>query len=113
MGNWAVWGRRVMIDPQLKEMLNQSGYFQLREIPGHGLCGVCRFIFTVAIVCGINSVGYRYRYCYPDALSANMAYDEWDGEGHPPGNWIKRKGEGGDLANPNMDDAEISRKAVR
>lgn len=84
--------------------LKSMGYIGEKDTDEHGVCAVSpHFIYTVAIVCGINEVGYRYRYCYPTLLDAMSAFNDWDGCGHPPGNWIKRKGEGGDLPNPNGD----------
>lgn len=56
-------------------------------------------LHTVAIVVGLDEGGYRYRYCYEYQQEAIWALMFWDGHGHPPGNWIKRKGEGGDLLN--------------
>ena len=44
---------------------------------------------------------YDYRYMYATEGEAVEACVKWDGEGHPPGNWIKRKGGGPDLDNPN------------
>lgn len=78
------------------------GYFEPREIEGQGLCALAPMMFTVGLACGIGAISYRYRYCYPTASEARHALKVWDGKGHPPGSWIKRKGEGGDLINPDI-----------
>jgi hypothetical protein len=41
---------------------------------------------------GLDEIGYRTRFCYPDFLSASLALSQWDGRGDPPGPWIKEKG---------------------
>lgn len=76
------------------------GYKYAREIPAQGLCGLMRFMFTVAIVCDITDTGYSYRYCFDCTTDAYSAFEKWDGKGHPGHLWIKRKGQGGDLSNP-------------
>ena len=90
----------------LKEYLEAEGYSQIKHIEGLGLCGIRPFIYTTAIVVGLNETGYKYRYCYPKnrALECVMALHVWDGKGDPQGNWIKRKGEGGDFDNPNFEE---------
>ena len=88
-----------MINERMQKVLDENGYFEAREIEGQGICALQMFIYTVGIVCGIDEVGRRYRYCYPNLLEAKTAFQEWDGQGHPTGKWIKRKGEGGDILN--------------
>jgi hypothetical protein len=41
--------------------------------------------------------GYKGRYCYPSFAEAKSALLIWDGVGHPPGEWIKYKGEDGEF----------------
>lgn len=90
------------MDAQLQQALRENRYFQLREIEGQGVCGLQQMLFTVGLFCHLDRTGYKYRYCYPTLLDANAAIQEWDGEGHPPGPWIKRKGQGGDMPNPEL-----------
>jgi hypothetical protein len=80
----------------LKEYLITQDYFDLKEIPGQGMCGLLRMLFTVGLVVGIEEHGYRGRYCYDSLAEAKSALNEWDGTGDPNYNWIKWKGEGGD-----------------
>lgn len=89
-----------MITEKMQKILDENGYFEAKEIEGHGICALERFMFTIAISCGLDETGRQYRYCYPNLLEAVIAFDEWDGKGHPPGPWIKRKGLRGDLRNP-------------
>jgi len=81
-----------------EEFKNQmeEGYVMLKELPGRGICALQKFLFTVAIVWGINTTGYRGRWCYGSYMEAAVAFSEWDGNGDPPRNWIKYKGEGGE-----------------
>lgn len=83
--------------------LEKEGYREIREVPGRGLCGLFNFMFTLGLVVGLDSVGYKFRYCYPHekAFEAIVALKLWDGIGDPSGSWIKRKGDGGDFLNPN------------
>lgn len=67
----------------------------LREIEGRGLCGVQRFIFTCGLLTNLRFVGltnsYDARYCYESRADAVRALATWDGQGDPPGDWIKEK----------------------
>lgn len=76
-------------------------YTHLKKINGRGLCGVSRFIYTVAMVYGIDENGYTGRYCYASKQEAVGALEAWTGEGHPGGAWIKHKGHLIDESNPN------------
>ena len=90
-----------LTDRELKEMSKE--YFKFIYIPTKGWCGISvNFIFTVALVVGIDPQGtYSHRYCYPreKSLAALTALEEWginlpDKEDHPSDSfWIKRKGD--------------------
>lgn len=88
------------------EKFEAEGYSQLREIEGLGICGIYPFMYTTAIVVGIDEYGYKYRYCYPKeyTLECLIALKVWDGKGDPQGRWIKQKGIGGDRRNPNWEE---------
>ncbi len=90
-----------MITTELQEHLTAEGYTFLTEFEGRGLCGVFKFMFTVAVVIGIDSMGYKGRYCYGSEYEAVHAIMHWTGQGDPPGDWIKYKGEGGERSNAN------------
>lgn len=85
---------------ELEEHLREEGYTYICEKEGLGVCGVFRFLFTVGLVTGIDSMGYKGRYCYASRIEAAYAITQWDGVGDPPGNWIKYKGAGGERDNP-------------
>ena len=85
------------------EKIIELGYTEPKLINGEW-CGLLRFIYTVGLVVGINEYGYKYRYCYHSMKEANEALVNYDDITiAPAGNWIKRKGEGGDLTNPNYE----------
>ena len=88
---------------ELKEHLKENGYSHFREIPGRGLCGILVFMYTTAIVYGINEIGYTGRYCYPheNVKELALAYQIWDGVEDPIGPWVKHKGEV-EYSNPNL-----------
>ena len=48
-----------------------------------------------------EELGYRTRFCYPTRAQAQEALVAWDGQGDPPGAWIKEKGPGVERSNPN------------
>ena len=83
------------MNTELKNQLKQEGYYMIREIPNRGICAIYPFIFTIAIVYGIDNDGsYLGRYCYPRSkcLDAILSLQIWDGDGDPDGEWIKHKG---------------------
>lgn len=83
------------------DMLLKSGYTDLC-VRDSQVCAVKRFNFTTAVVVGLDDVGYQRRYCYEHREDAQAALSAWDGDGHPPGPWIKCKGAGIDLLNPDF-----------
>ena len=86
----------------LHDSLTIDGYRMLREIPGRGITGIFRFVFTTGIVTGIDEFGYTRRWCYENHADAVQALNTWNGEGDPPGDWIKSKGDGGEYSNPKL-----------
>jgi hypothetical protein len=86
---------------ELLQFLKSEGYFNIRIIPAHGICGLFSYGASIGICCGMTHDHISYRYCYENEafLDAKLAIILWNGEGHPPGPWIKRKGLGEDLIN--------------
>lgn len=78
-------------DPRITEM-TQLGYAFVRLLPTGEVAGLQRMIFTVALMVGLDPVGYRTRFCYQRAAEAIEAISVWDGLGDPPGYWITEKG---------------------
>jgi hypothetical protein len=70
-------------------------FLRVREVPGQGLCGVQRFIHSCGLVTNLTfdelEYDYKARYCFPLGNEAIVALMVWDGEGDPPGEWIKEK----------------------
>ena len=86
---------------ELVANLKAGGYDGLRTI-GEVICGLRRFNYTTAIVVRLDESGYERRYCFEHMEDARAALAEWDGKGHPGGPWIKCKGAGIDLLNPDF-----------
>lgn len=93
-----------MSKEDLIKFLEEQGYYNLREIPGKGLCGLHEFIFTIGLCVGLEQYGYEGRYCYPKQLimESVIAIELWDGTEDPIGDWVKYKGEGGERLNPKL-----------
>lgn len=90
-----------ILTPELKAELERQEYVHIREVPGRGVCGLHRFVFTMGLCWGLDEGGYRGRYCYEHGWNAMMALHHWDGTSDPGENWIKYKGEGGERSNEN------------
>ena len=81
-----------MTSDQLYARLTELGYENLRLVDGHGWCGTFPYFTTKGLCTGLDATGLRCRWCYQDHGEADRALANWDGKGHPPGNWIKVKG---------------------
>ena len=90
-----------MDNERLLEFLEAEGvYFGIKEIPGRGFCAVHNYLFTTGLLYGLDFQGLEGRYCYKNPVEAVVALHLWDGQGDPPGNWIKHKGRAGEWSNP-------------
>lgn len=69
----------------LMAFLEREGYEDAKELPDGRIAACYRFIFTSAIVVGLDEAGYSDRYCYHTMADARQALDEWDGTGEPEG----------------------------
>lgn len=97
----------------LEDVLKENGYSRFKMFEGaekRGLCGIGSLAFTTGLFIGLGYQTYRYRYCYQHPQDAIYALEQWDGTGHPTGPWIVRKGKGGDLRNPELEDAVYGAK---
>lgn len=91
-----------MIDPNFAAFLKSAGITNVRLLPTGEYAGLHRFMFTTGLMVGLVHDEfdlYKTRYCYNGQLEARKALEAWDGQGDPPGNWIKQKPE--DRMNPN------------
>lgn len=84
------------------DYLRNQGYFMIKKIPNQGVCCLMKFLFTTGLIIDADLNGYEGRYCYETIEEAIQAILEWNGEGDPPGNWIKYKGKGGERTNKNL-----------
>jgi len=96
------------LTPALKEQLEEEGYVDIREVPGRGICGIRKFLFTWGLIYGLDETGFKGRWCYNNYVEPVIYLREWDGEGDPKGNWIKYKGEGGERSRvPDLHDESL------
>lgn len=93
--------RKTVADVRLAEVLSASGYSHICVLQNQ-LCAVKQFNYTTAVVVGVDDLGYQRRYCYEHRADAQAALAAWDGSKHPSGPWIKCKGVGIDLLNPDF-----------
>jgi len=81
----------------------------LVKMPTGEWAGLHQFFFTTGLLLGVTDMdAYRIRYCYQDSRQALIALLAWDGQGRPPGPWIKEKGRRldgtyADNTNPNLE----------
>ena len=87
-------------DPAFIEDLEAQGISPVAGVGNRGLCGLKRFQFTWGMLVNLQPLGYDLRYCYEHEADAHTALSSWDGVGHPAGPWIKCKGAGIDIINP-------------
>lgn len=80
------------LDAALETALRENGFLLTRRLPTGEVAGIVRFVFTFGLCVGCDRYGYRTRFCYPEPGSAVVALLTWNGEGDPPGPWIKEKG---------------------
>jgi hypothetical protein len=79
------------VDSALESFLTEEGYTDLRTLPTGKIAGLHQMMFTYGLYVGLGFALWEKRYCYEhesDALTALLA---WDGNGDPPGPWIKEK----------------------
>lgn len=86
----------------LCEFLYSEGYRNLCCMPNGEIAGLKKYIFTTAVVIGLDKWGWRTRFCFETWAEAEASLNEWDGTGFPPGFWIKQKPE--EIPNPNRPD---------
>lgn len=84
---------------ELKEHWSEAGFLEFKEIPGIGLCGIQKFMFTFGIISNLNEHSYEGRWCYVTLEEAQIALKHWDGTKDPLGMWIKYKGTSGEYSN--------------
>lgn len=94
------FGMGVPMD--IDHLTELSGCSELQVVSGL-VCGLQKYKFTTAVVGGLGAKGHDRRYCDEFEADARTSLLNWDGRGHPSGPWIKCKGAGVDMLNPNLD----------
>jgi len=82
--------------------LKNDGYFETKYIPGRGICGLHRLVYTIGLCYGIYERGYAGRYCFDKIGEARFAIRNWNGRGDPGDEWIKHKAIGNEYTNPKL-----------
>ena len=73
--------------------MSDSGALYERELDDQRSVYVYSMLFNDRIVVGITGADYYERgFCFPKGGSALVSATVWDGEGDPPGPWIKEVG---------------------
>jgi hypothetical protein len=67
----------MALSEELKKHLEDLGYVSPREIEGRGICALHKFMYTVAIVWGLDDSGYSGRWCYSGMVQAAGATPAW------------------------------------
>lgn len=104
----AIQAPKQDIPKWLLDLETYSGYSQSTQLPDGSWCALFPYLFTTGLMVGLvdGDNHYHRRYCYEHHQDAARALLEWDGVGHPSGPWIKCKGSGIDLLNPNISPIE-------
>jgi hypothetical protein len=76
----------------LKRYLERQGYYKVRRLPDGRWLGVQKMLYTAGLFIMTVEAPIT-RFCYEHPAEAEQAFDEWDGNGDPPGAWIKQKPE--------------------
>jgi len=76
------------------------GYRDLRKLPNKQWIGVAPYLFTYGLCIGMQHVGFTGVYHYATLREALEDCSKWNGEGDPPGRWIKYKDTDGERMNP-------------
>jgi hypothetical protein len=65
--------------------VGEGTYSDVKFFPDGEVAWLARFVFTSAILYGLDYLGHRDRWCYETMADARRALDEWDGTGEPEG----------------------------
>jgi hypothetical protein len=88
-----------------EELLLSEGYTNVRQLKDGRWIGLMQMNFTTGLFTGLDETGYSSRYCYEKWAEALTDFAVWEGQGDPPGPWIKHKGgPEGDRLNPRLKD---------
>lgn len=94
--------------------LISQGYWCVRQLPTGEWAAGYDYLYTYGVLIGLQTgmPHYRTRWCYPKLeFSRDQVADfirQWDGEGAPPGFWLKQKPE--DKHHPEREEAKWDRQ---
>lgn len=96
-----------------REAIIQLGYIDARQLPSGEWIALGSSIYTLDLYIGIDETGWRCKWMYPAAYGrdAGEAFKHWNGTGHPPGSWVKRKDKHGDAWHPNAYRPELDHES--
>lgn len=66
-------------------------YLHPRQLPDGRWIAVQNMLFTAGLFVDIQEFSWGSRFCFETTEEAERACEEWDGQGDPPGMWIKEK----------------------
>lgn len=89
-----------MDNEAIEEAIHNSNYLASRCTESGIWLAVAKFIYTYGLLVKVDEYGYSGRYCYEKSTDALVAMASWDCTGHPPGPWIKYKGQDGEMLGP-------------
>ena len=67
----------IPVQERERELFKREGYVLVTKIGDHGWCGIKSFMFTWAIISGMDRYGYEDRWCYHDLMMAAEAMRHW------------------------------------
>jgi hypothetical protein len=70
------------MNSEFEKFLTEEGYTNVRVIDGV-ICATLRFIYTVGVCYGLDSTGYRGRFCFDSQQNAELFLKDWDGVSLP------------------------------
>lgn len=78
------------MNKDFEKFLKDTGYTDIKAIPGNRYACINRFMYTDAIISGKigERIGTEGRWCYENYRDAKEALDAWDGKGEPDG-WLR------------------------
>lgn len=80
-----------MNEEELVARAIEDGYWDARVVNGV-VIAYTPMAYTFGLFVGVEEHGYSHRYCYQHLTEVLDALEQWDGQGDPPGPWIKVKG---------------------
>lgn len=74
----------------LNSILRTQGYFNLKNVPEIGLCGISTSECLYYVHCNIHSKYHSYKYSFKSLSEAYAALNGWDGRRDLSGKWMDK-----------------------